>query len=335
MNAANNAFQPGQEETNTGRGSRPRYDAALSTMWTVNNYKSLAEMFTAADQMGFSRVELNHMIDSTLVDSLEIEKYPVTSVHEPCPADISTVELRLKDWLPSAPDEENRKLGVQAIQKSLDLAHRISKYNHQTMTIVMHCGQVQIDHNDEDSLRKLLKQGKKDTPEFRAIQARMIDERAERAGAYLSTLKKSVLELLEYAAPFNVRIGLENRFHYFDIPLQDEMEELLALADSSRLGYIYDVGHAQALDRMGFLEHEDWLKRFSSRMFGTHLHDVRGADDHWPPGMGEIDFTKIAGYLPADAFRTLEIHGRHTLEQVQNGLKVLEQAGCVSQISSP
>ncbi|MEM5775926.1 MAG: hypothetical protein AAGU05_13070, partial [Anaerolineaceae bacterium] len=118
MNKANPAFQPGPG------ANVVRYDAALSTMWTVANYKSLAEMFAAADQLGFARVELNHMLDSTLINSLDIEKYPVNSVHEPCPADISTVELKLKNWLPSAPDEENRRLGVQAIKKSVDLAYR-------------------------------------------------------------------------------------------------------------------------------------------------------------------------------------------------------------------
>ena len=76
------------------------------------------------------------------------------------------------------------------------------------------------------------------------------------------------------------------------------MDELLSLADSSQLGFIYDVGHAQALDRLGFYPHEDWLKRYSSRIFGTHLHDVIGVTDHYAPGLGEIDFKSIAS-LPA------------------------------------
>ena len=51
-----------------------------------------------------------------------------------------------------------------------------------------------------------------------------------------------------------LRLGLENRYHFFDLPSPDEMEELLSLASPDRLGFVYDVGHAQALDRLGFYD---------------------------------------------------------------------------------
>jgi len=146
-------------------GSRVQYKASLSTMWGVANYATLKEMFTAAEEMGFAWVELNHMVDSRMIGAMDIENYPVSSIHEPCPADISTQELRKRDWLPTAPDEENRKIGVRAIKNSLDLAHRLG-----VDTIVMHCGQVQIDHDDERDLRKLYKHEKTNTPEYRFLQ---------------------------------------------------------------------------------------------------------------------------------------------------------------------
>src|SRR4030042_250970 len=98
--------------------------------------------------------------------------------------------------------------------------------------------------------------------------------------------------LIKYALQFNVKLGFENRYHYMDIPIIDEMEELLCLADPGQLGFIYDVGHAQALDRLGFFPHSEWLTRYSARIFGTHLHDVIGVSDHFAPGLGEIDFKK-------------------------------------------
>ena len=106
---------------------------------------------------------------------------------------------------------------------------------------------------------------------------------------------------------------------------------VLELADADRLGFIYDVGHAQAMDRLGFFSHIGWLERFSHRMFGTHLHDVIGIDDHHPPGRGEIDFKMIAPYLPDDVFRTCEIMGHHSFEQIRNGLKILDRDGCILQ----
>ena len=55
-----------------------------------------------------------------------------------------------------------------------------------------------------------------------------------------------------------------------------------------RIGFLYDVGHAQTLDILGFYRHEDWLERFAPRIIGTHLHDVVGTTDHFAPGMGTV-----------------------------------------------
>jgi sugar phosphate isomerase/epimerase len=84
-----------------------------------------------------------------------------------------------------------------------------------------------------------------------------------------------------------VRLGVENRYHHMDLPSLDEMGELLGLADADRLGFLYDVGHAQTLDRLGFYSHEEWLKRYGSRIIGVHLHDALGVEDHRMPGLAK------------------------------------------------
>jgi sugar phosphate isomerase/epimerase len=137
------------------------------------------------------------------------------------------------------------------------------------------------------------------------------------------------LDLLDYAGHFGIRLGLENRYHYYDIPSLDEMGELLALADPSRLGFVYDVGHAQHLDRLGFYPHQEWLKRYASRMVETHLHDMKGLSDHLAPGLGDVDFRMVASYLPDAAIRTLELQSTNTPQQVVAGLRHLEQCGCI------
>jgi sugar phosphate isomerase/epimerase len=103
----------------------------------------------------------------------------------------------------------------------------------------------------------------------------------------------------------------------------------LCLADADRLGFIYDSGHAQALDCLGFYPYEDWLKRFSNRIIGSHLHDAIGIQDHLAPGLGEIDFNMVAAYLPDNAFRTMEVQSHNSNEQVKNGIRKLVEAGCV------
>jgi sugar phosphate isomerase/epimerase len=157
----------------------------------------------------------------------------------------------------------------------------------------------------------------------------MIKQRDEHVGPRLEAVKKSLQQLIDYASKLKIKLGLENRYHFMDIPSISEMGDLLDLSDEKRLGFIYDVGHAQAMDRMGFYHHEDWLTRYSSRMFGCHLHDVIGLNDHLAPGLGEIDFNKIAPFLPENTFRTMEISPGNTLAQVKHGLTILAEAGCI------
>jgi HAD superfamily hydrolase (TIGR01549 family) len=305
----------------------PAFDASLSTMWAKKNFPKLSDFFEAARRLGYARIELNHQIDSSMLAGIDLSQYQFSSVHEPCPAEISTEELKRRDWLISSPDEENRVKGVDAIKRSIDLAHQL-----RAPIIVVHCGMVSTDLSVEREMRKLFDTGKKETEKYLECKQTLIKRRADLIGPRFEAVQTSLLELLDYAAPFRIRLGLENRYHYFDIPSLEEMGELVALACPDKLGFIYDVGHAQTLDRLGFFPHEEWLRRYSSRMIGVHLHDVRGVNDHFAPGFGEVDFDMVASYLPEEAYRTLELQATNTPEQVKTGLKFLVERGCVKPI---
>jgi len=305
----------------------PAFNASLSTMWAKKNFPKLSDFFEGARRLGFSKIELNHQIDSAMLAGIDMSQYKFSSVHEPCPSDISTDELKQQDWLMSSPDEDKRQRGVNAIKRSIDLAHQLN-----VPVIVVHCGMVSADLSAEKELRKLFEAGKTGTDEYLEQKQNMIKQRADLIGPCFEAVKKSLLELLDYAAPFRIRLGLENRYHYFDIPSPDEMGALLALAGPERLGFIYDVGHAQAMDRLGFYPHEDWLQRYASRIIETHLHDVVGVIDHHAPGLGEVDFDMVASYLPENAIRTFELQATNSPEQVKAGLKYLVEHGCVKPI---
>jgi hypothetical protein len=114
--------------------------------------------------------------------------------------------------------------------------------------------------------------------------------------------------------------------HY---PATGASTALMGTITPLRLGFIDAVDHAQALDHLGFLPHNGWINRFGSRMFGIHIHDVVGLSDHLAPGLGRIDFKRITAFLPHDAFRTLELKPGNTLAQVNNGIHLVIDSGCV------
>jgi sugar phosphate isomerase/epimerase len=154
-------------------------------------------------------------------------------------------------------------------------------------------------------------------------------DRADLIGTRFEAVKRSLDELLEIADRNHIRLGLENRYHHMDIPSPDEMEMLLSMAGEDQLGVIYDVGHAQTLERLGFYNHKQWLDRFSSRIIGVHLHDVIGLDDHQTPGEGEANFAELPAYLSKHAFRTLEVKPKITAEQNTSGMRSLQEQGCI------
>lgn len=300
------------------------YAASISTMWAMRNFHSLGDFMEAARRIGFHQIELNHQVDTPMLEGISLDTHRFSSVHEPCPADISVAELKKRDWLISATDESCRLEGVKSIQRSIDLARRLG-----AGVIVVHSGSVHPDRSYEDQLRLMWDAGQGSSPEYQVLKDTLIKIRRESAPARLEAIKKSLIELLSYTSSTGIRLGLENRYHYLEFPSPDELEILLGLASPERLGFIYDVGHAQALSRLGFYPYDEWLKRFSSRIIEVHLHDVIGLQDHQVPGQGKVDFNLIATYLPKDAFRTLEFQGFHTHEQLMTGMKVLEQHGCI------
>jgi sugar phosphate isomerase/epimerase len=302
----------------------PIYDVSLSTMWAKHNFASLNDFFIAARGLGFEKIELNHQITSAMLEGINLKLYQFSSIHEPCPADISVEILKQRDWFISSQDEECRRQGVLAVQRSIDLAYDLG-----TPIVVVHAGNVHANLSLEKKLRALFEAGKDKTEEYLSLKEEMIKDRASLADARLEAVKKSLLELLDYAALFDIRLGLENRYHWLDIPTLDEMEVLLELGGPDQLGFIYDVGHAQTLDRLGFFPHEEWIKRYASNIIGVHLHDVRGVVDHYAPGLGEVDFDRVAAYLPREAFRTCELQSSNTVEQVRDGLAFLVRHHCV------
>lgn len=308
-----------------GGSTAPRaYDVSFSSMWALKNFHSLEDFFRMAPRLGFASIELNHQIDSSMFDGVDFSHYRFSSVHEPCPADISTQELKNRDWMISSLDEDKRRQGVLSIKRSIDLARQLG-----VKAVVVHPGHVRDRWPLEKKLYDLYRAGASGTGEYLEVQRGLAEDRAALVEPHLEAVRKSLLDLLEYAGKFHIRLGLENRYHYMDIPLPDEMEELLRLANPERLGFWYDVGHAQVLDRLGYHRHQEWLERFSGRMIGVHLHDVVGIDDHQAPGTGEVDFSMVARHVPAGIVHTCELGVRTTPEQVRGGLQYLAEKGII------
>jgi sugar phosphate isomerase/epimerase len=293
-------------------------------MWGIKRFPQFGDFFGAGQAAGFASFELNHGVNSEMLASVHLNGHRITSVHEPCPADLSPAELKRRDWLISATDEENRRRGVEAVRRSIDLARQIG-----AAAVIVHPGRVLMDETIEATLRQLYRDGKRHTPEYERILAQMIVERAERAPAHLAAVRRSLAELTEQATRLGVRLGLENRDHYFEIPLIDELDELLDAGYGDTVGYWHDIGHAQKSEYKGYGPHEAWLTRFADKMLGVHLHDIVGMEDHLAAGAGQMPWDMVARRLPRGILRTCEFQNSNSPEQVAEGLQFLAARGLI------
>ncbi|MGC8779340.1 MAG: TIM barrel protein [Anaerolineae bacterium] len=298
------------------------YNVALSTMWGIKRFARFGDFFVAGRAAGFASFELNHGVNSAMLDSVSLNGYRITSVHEPCPADIPPAELKQRDWLISATDEENRRRGVEAVRRSIDLAQQLG-----AAVVIVHPGRVVMDESLEAELHRLYRAGERHAPAYERVLAQMIAERSARAPAHLAAVRRSLDELAAHAARRGVRLGLENRDHYYEIPLIDEMEALLDAGYGDTVGYWHDIGHAQKAEYKGYGPHVAWLTRLADRTIGVHLHDIRGLDDHLVAGTGHMPWEMVARLLPAGILHTCEFQNSSSPEQVAAGLRWLVENG--------
>src|SRR6185312_10570111 len=83
----------------------------------------------------------------------------------------------------------------------------------------------------EAALRRLYAQGSVAGPEVEAERARARSERAARALTALPAARRSLDELCALALRHGVRLGIETRLNYYEIPSLDEAVTLLAEQD--------------------------------------------------------------------------------------------------------
>lgn len=122
-------------------------------------------------------------------------------------------------------------------------------------------------------------------------------------------------------------LGSENRFNPHEIPSHDEVGLILGEFAGGAVRYWHDVGHGLNLQGLGIGTQEAWLEVYGTRLAGTHLHDIRGGDDHLAPGTGEADFNAILRHLPKDAIKILEVRPHVPREELLAARDMLRALG--------
>ncbi len=304
---------------------------ALSSSWCSSRYQDGYKMLKDMAGMGFEYVELSHGVRITLVPGIlravEEGVVKVSSTHNFCPLPTGVVQAAPNLFEPSAKDEREHDQWLRHTKRSIDFAAQVK-----AQVLVCHLGSVGFFwFNPSRAVSKYLdanpEAGRK--PEDKAYQALLLKSMAKlrkRMPPFWEQVKTSISEVLDYAKQKNVKLGLENREKFDELPIDADYAEFVASypADAA-LGYWHDTGHADIKEGMGLLKHREHLAKNAPRLIGFHLHDVDAeGDDHQPIGAGHIDFEMVSSFWKPEHLLTLEFGPRLKPEEVLASKKRVE-----------
>ncbi len=288
-------------------------------------------MLTEMAALGFGHVELSHGIRITLVPGIlkavEEGVIKVASVHNFCPLPTGVMSAAPNLFEPSAGDPREHDQWLRHTKRTIDFAHQVK-----AKVVVCHLGSVRFFwFNPTRPLEKYAEAhpGKvlTEDPAYRALLEKSLVKIRQRMGPYWERTKASINEVLVYAAEKGVKLGLENREAFDELPLDADYPAFVeGLPPAAAAGYWHDTGHADIKESMGTLVHRDHLQKMAARTIGFHLHDVDAEGrDHQPVGSGKIDFKMVSEFWRPEHLLTLELSPRVKVEGVRASKERIEE----------
>ena len=298
---------------------------SFSTCWNSARHTTgdamLREIKT---KIGFDLIELGQAVRGPLVPGIEkmldAGEIRVSSLHNFCPLSAELAPASPDRHKFSAVSGSEREAAVTQTLRTIDFAARLD-----APFVVLHLGQVEMSPIT-NRLIAMAKTGKYLSREYVRMKISAVQEREKIAPASLQRVKECLCRIVEYAASKNIRIGLEARRDYEQIPTERELMELLEEMKSPQLGYWHDFGHCQIKENLGFIDHAEWLRAIGPRAFGCHVQDcVWPARDHQPPFTGGIDFEKLVPLFPTNCLFVWEMNANTTADAIRQSVQMWKE----------
>jgi sugar phosphate isomerase/epimerase len=293
---------------------------SFSTCWNSSRHTAGDAMLREIkNKLGFEVVELGHGIRISLMPGIqkmfEAGEVRFSSLHNFCPLPVEVTGASPDCYQFSARTTQERERAVKQTLQTIDFAERLG-----APFVVLHCGHVPIPPVTEP-LIALAKSGKMYSREYVRRKVGAVAKREAHAAVYLERVKNCLQPIVEHAAVKNIRLGIEGRRGYEEIPSERELPALLDELDSPQVGYWHDMGHIQIKENLGFVDHAEWLRAIGPRTLGCHLQDcVWPAQDHQPPFAGDIDLEKLVPLLPSSCLFVWEMSPRKTAEEIRRSV---------------
>ena len=302
-------------------------DLAISTMWNFRKAHSGEELIDQLRELGFCRVELNYQVRTEWLSGIRrrIDEgaIKVSSVHNVFPKTLNK-KFDTDSVMLGYEDESLRQQAVELAKGSIEWACVLG-----AGAVVFHPTEVPMDPQEFDvPLKKLIAAHQTDTPEYKALHAKMLA--ARQAQPYLARMMKSIDELANYVAKNNlpVKLGMENRAMCHQCPIYPEFDMIADRFAGGPVGIWLDTGHGIMMEEMG-LQQLPLNKKVADMIVGMHIHDAVDALDHYAPCTLPNDvLAPYREYIVNCPIKVLELSGRLSAEEIITGTdRFVEQYG--------
>jgi sugar phosphate isomerase/epimerase len=298
---------------------------ALSTSWQSGGSVTAEGMFAALKNLEITGIELSYRISEDLYhemkNPLKHSGLKVVSLHNyfPIPSVRSGSKGSGDLFLLSSLQKEERQNAIRFTTRSIEHAAELG-----AAAVILHCGVVEMNH-EMQMLYRYFNSNRLDSKGAQIFIHNKLKERDSRKPRHMESLQASLDRLVSVAEKQGVLLALENRYHYHELPGEDDFKVIFDTFKDAPIGYWHDTGHAHANESLGIIPRGSLLQAYATELIGVHLHDAVGLDDHMPPGSGEIDFAALKPFLKADTIKVIEVKPGIPASEVSEGIRFFRE----------
>jgi sugar phosphate isomerase/epimerase len=275
-------------------------------------------------KLGFDLIELDHGIRMPLMPGIQkmfdTREIRFSSLHNFCLLSGEATVVPPDCHKFSAASAEERDRAVTQTLQAIDLAGQLN-----APFVVLHLGQVNMPPIT-NRLIAMAKAGEYLSRKYVTLKIKGVQERERHASEYLQHVKDCLRRVIEYAGSKGVRLAIESRRAFEEIPTERELAKLLDEMNSPQLGYWHDFGHSQIKENLGFIDHAEWLRAVGPRAFGCHVQDcIWPAREGQLPFTGTVDFEKLVPLLPTNCLFVWEMDTNRTADAIQQSVQMWKE----------
>src|SRR5437763_2050596 len=208
---------------------------AFSTCWNSGRHTCGDEMLREIQALGFNLIELGHGIPISLMPGIQkmfdAGEVHFSSLHNFCPLPVELMSASSDCYQFSAAGKSERNRAVKQTLQTLDFAERLN-----APFVVLHCGSIAM-NPITDELIALAQNGKLLSRKYVRKKIEAVRKREREAPEYLTRVKECLKPIAERAAEKNIRLGIEGRRGYEEIPSEREVPQIFNEIAAPHVGY--------------------------------------------------------------------------------------------------